>query len=72
MKFSSEEIEGLLPLNYAKLNFGKRLKYQIFVFQRGDIFLILTMLNLKDPLHFFFCFRTALLGGCGLIVLLTP
>jgi len=43
-----------------------------FRFPQGDIFSIVTILNWKDPLkYFFFCFRTASLGGNGLIYFLS-
>jgi len=45
MKFSLIEIERNLPFKYTILSFGKCLNYSISGFQRGDIFLIVIMLN---------------------------
>jgi len=66
-----EKLEGFFPLKYAILSFGKCLNYWMSGFQRGDIFFLnCDNTELKDPLkYFFFCFRTASLGGSGKVIL---
>jgi len=59
-------IQRIFPLKCATLSFGKCKNYQISGFQRGDIFLILTILNEKERLKYFFSLsepqRWALVG----------
>jgi len=45
VKFSNEKLEGFFPLKYEILNFEKFLNYYILGFQRGDIFLIKTIMD---------------------------
>jgi len=58
MKFSSRKIGWIFfPLKYEFLSCEKCLNHQISGFQRADIFLIMTILNRKDPLRIFQRFR---------------
>jgi len=45
LNLASEKFEGFFPSNYAILSFGKCLIYLISGFQRGGIFLTVTILN---------------------------
>jgi len=47
VKISVKGIRRVFPLNDAILCFGKCLNYQFSGFQRGDILLIVTILNEK-------------------------
>ena len=63
VKFSWREIgRTFFPLKYEILSFGKCLNYWISGFQRGNIFLIVTILNWKDPLKYFFLFPNSIAG----------
>jgi len=55
-------LEGFFSLKYEILSFEKCLNDYSSGFQRGDIFLILTILNCKDPLKYFFVFPNAIAG----------
>jgi len=56
VKFSLREIGRISPTEIRNLKLWKMPKFLILGFQKGDIFLIVTMLNSKDPIKYFFLF----------------
>ena len=57
-----EKLKGFFPLKYAILSFGKCLNNQILGFQRGYVLRIVTVLNWKDPLKYFFLLPNCIAG----------
>jgi len=54
--------KDFFPLKYEILSYEKCLNFWISSFQTGDIFWIVTILNLKDPLKYFFLFPNGISG----------
>jgi len=69
-EFSLRVIKRIFPLKYANSSFGKCLNNQMSGFQGWCLFFNRNNTELKRSSNifylFFFCFRTATLGGNGL------
>jgi len=67
-EISLREIRGIFSIELRKFKLGKCPYYSTSGLQRGDVFKLWQYWTKKILKNYFFCFRTASLGGSGLLI----